>query len=31
LLTRPDEVAAIIGSFLRNGSADAKAEAGTPS
>ncbi len=31
LLTRPDEVAAIINSFLRDGSADVKAEAVTPS
>jgi poly(3-hydroxyoctanoate) depolymerase len=31
LLTRPDEVAAIIDLFLRDGSADAKAEAVTPS
>jgi poly(3-hydroxyalkanoate) depolymerase len=31
LLTRPDEVAAIIDSFLRDDSADAKAEAVTPS
>jgi poly(3-hydroxyalkanoate) depolymerase len=31
LLTRPDEVAVIIDSFLRDGSADAKAETVTPS